>query len=60
MSSDFFNRAISFLGVALVRMGLLEGLDEVVALIRSGRVETERDGVSSGEIGVDKRIEGGL
>ena len=60
LSSDFFNGAVSFFGVALVRMGLLEGLDEVVFLIRSGRVEAERDRVLSGEIGVDKRIEGGL
>lgn len=48
MSSDFFDGMISFLGVTLMRMGLLESLGEVVVLIRGGRVKAERDGVLGG------------
>jgi len=41
-------------------MSLLEGLGEVVLLIRGGRVETERKTVLGGKIGVDERIESSL
>ncbi len=48
MSSDLFDGVISFLGVALMRMGLLESLGKIVVLIRGGRVEAEGDGILSG------------
>ena len=60
LSGDFFNGMIGFLGVTLIRVGLLESLGEVVVLIWGGRVEMERSGVLSGEIGVDERIKSGL
>lgn len=60
LGGNFLDGTIWFLGVALVRMGLLESLSKIIVLIGGGRIEMERDGVLSREIGVDKRVESGL
>lgn len=60
LGGNFFNGTIWFLGVALIRVGLLEGLSKIIVLIGGGRIEAKGDGVLSREIGVNERVEGGL
>jgi len=60
LGGNFFNGTIWFFCIALIGMGLLEGLSKIIVLIGGSRIETKGDGVLSREIGVDERVEGGL